>query len=72
MVFHAIDASKENKIIVIRCDDTDVLVLLLYYFAKGSLAPTVFMHAGHSGKVTSKERFIPVHELVACMGKTVC
>ena len=31
LILHAIDLAKTHQRIIIRCDDTDVLVLLLYY-----------------------------------------
>ena len=30
------------------------------------------MHAGHSGKFVSKERFIPVHHISTKLGKAAC
>jgi hypothetical protein len=71
LVLHAIALSRDHQRIIIRCDDTDVLVLLLYYSSMGSLANEVYMHAGHSGKFVTKERFIPVHQISTKLG-SVC
>ena len=57
-----------HKRVIVRCDDTDVLVLLIHYYDKGMLADEVFMYAGHSGK----ERYIPVHDIATRLGSTVC
>jgi len=57
--------------VIIRCDDTDVLVLLLHYYSKGHLNGEVYMHAGHSGKMTMNERYIPVHQLAHKIGQKV-
>ena len=47
MVLHAINLSSTFEWIVVRSDDTDVLVLLLYYSSKGKLDSSVYMHARH-------------------------
>ena len=72
MVLHAINLSSRFSRIIIRTDDTDVLVLLLHYTNKGLLAKETFMHAGHSGKIVTKERFIPVHNIRDQLGDTFC
>jgi len=72
LVLHAIMLSRDHPRIIIRCDDTDVLVLLVYYWSRGALADEVYMHAGHSGKFVSKERFIPVHHISTKLGKAAC
>ena len=68
MILHACSLSQGNGRLIIRCDDTDVLVLVMYYQGRGQLTDQVFMYAGHSGK----ERYIPVHEIVDQLGPTVC
>ena len=68
MILHACSLSEDHNMIIIRCDDTDVLVLLVYYFSRGQLAEHVYMYAGHSGK----ERYIPVHLIANELGPTVC
>ena len=68
MILPACSLSQGNGRPIIRCDDTDVLVLLVYYQSRGQLTDQVFMYAGHSGK----ERYIPVHEIVDQLGPTVC
>ncbi len=45
MVLHAI----------MQCDDIDVLVILLYYDSKGFLTADIYMHAGHSRKIVTRE-----------------
>lgn len=68
MVFHAIRLSSNYDRIIIRSDDTDVLIILLYFCSVGKLAAQVFMHAGHSGQTTNRERYIPVTQLVETLG----
>jgi len=41
LVLHAIKLSRDHQRIIIRCDDTDVLVLLVYYWGKDALAQEV-------------------------------
>ena len=55
VILHAVDFRDAASRIIIRTDDTDILVLLLFYSAKGSLAPEVYMHAGHAGKIITCE-----------------
>ena len=68
MILHASSLSRDHERIIIQCDDTDVLVLLVYYFSRGHLTDHVYMYAGHSGK----ERYIPVHRIANELGQTVC
>ena len=55
VILHAFDFRDAASRIIIRADDTDILVLLLFYSAKGSLAPEVYMHAGHASKIITRE-----------------
>ena len=49
MILHAVKLTATGSYarITIRSDDTDVLMLLLYYKSLGKLGPDVYMHAGH-------------------------
>lgn len=49
MLLHATCMSSFPRTII-RSDDTDVLVILLYYQSTGKLSKDVYMHSGHSGK----------------------
>ena len=68
MILYASILSRDHERIIIQCDDTDVLVLLVYYFSRGHLTDHVYMYAGHSGK----ERYIPVNRIANELGQTVC
>ena len=68
MLLHAVSLSSVNQRIIVRCDDTDVLVLLIHYFSRGLLPKEVFMFAGHSGK----ERYISIHDIATELGTSVC
>ena len=72
VILHAVDFRDAASRIIIRADDTDILVLLLFYSAKSSLAPEVYMHAGHAGKIITRERFIPVHTIAEKLGERFC
>ena len=66
MIFDALaDASDHNKIII-RSDDTDVLVLALYYYGKElfPLDTEMFIHSGHR----PRERYIPVSVITKKLG----
>ena len=72
MILHATDLCRESSRLIVRADDTDVLIILLFYHAKGSLVPEVYMHAGHAGKIVTCERYIPVHSIAAKLGELFC
>ena len=60
MLFHATKMSHQHQKIIINSDDTDVLVLMIYYFNVGMLTPKVYKH---TGRHTNRERFISVHDV---------
>ena len=68
MILHASSLSRDHEKIIIQCDDTDILVLLVYYFSRGHLSGHVYMYAGHFGK----NRYIPVHRIPNELGQTMC
>ena len=72
VILPAVDFRDAASRIIIRADDTDILVLLLFYSAKGSLAPEVYMHTGHASKIITRERFIPVHTIAEKLGERFC
>jgi len=52
ILLHAIHLARAHSRIIVRCDDTDVLVLLIYYCAKGMLENCkVYMNAGHCWEI---------------------
>ena len=59
MILHACSLSKNRDRIVIRTDNNDVLVLLVYCCSRGELADHVYTYAGHS----RKECYIPVNQI---------
>ena len=72
ILLHAIDLATTHSRVVVRCYDTDVLVLLIYYCAKGMFANCkVYMNAGHCRKTTNRQRFIPVNEITSKIGQDV-
>lgn len=69
LLLHAIDLTKSHRRIVVRCDDTDVLVLLTYCCSKVMFCNCeVYMHAGHCNKVTNRQRFIPINNITSKIG----
>ena len=70
-VLTVIDLATTHTRLIVRCDDTDVLVLLLYYYDRGLLADEVFMHAGQAGKIVTRERYIPIHTIAGELGNRV-
>ena len=56
ILLHTIDIATTHSRIIVRFDDTDVLVLLIYYCGKGVFANCkVYMNAGHCSKKKSPE-----------------
>ena len=70
-VLHVIDLATTHTRVIVRCDDTDVLVILLYYYNRRLLADEVYMHAGHAGKIVTRERYIPIHTIAGKLGNRV-
>ena len=72
ILLHTIDLATTHSRIIVRCDDTDVSVLLIYYCGKGMFANCkVYMNAGHCSKTTNRQRFIPVNEITSTIGQDV-
>ena len=72
ILLHTIDLATTHSMIIVRCDDTDVLVLLIYHSDKGVFANCkVYMNAGHCSKTTNRQRFIPVNEITSEIGQDV-
>ena len=59
LVIHVIDLATTHTRVSVRCDDTDVLVLLFYYYDRRLLADAVYMHAGHAWKLSLESNTIP-------------
>lgn len=71
IILHTIDyANLGYDQVIVRCDDTDVLILLLYYSQTSHINKNmkIFMHTGHR----DKERFVPVHLISQKLGSIVC
>ena len=65
LVLHAIHLAQSHSRLIVKCDDTDVLVLLVYYSSKGMFGSSaVFMHSGHG----LKEKFVPVCSIAQKLG----
>ena len=47
-------------------------VILVYYYSLGLMGKEVYMHAGHVGTNTNRQRYIPVHIISDKLGKNVC
>ncbi|KAL7380780.1 hypothetical protein ABVT39_023998 [Epinephelus coioides] len=66
MVLHAIHLAESYSCVIVRCDDTDVEVLLIYYASKGMFGSSiVYMHAGHG----MRERYVPINTISEKLGK---
>ena len=56
--------------VVIRCSDTDVLVILLYHLGTGNIKANVWMDAGVDGNNT--RRYVDVTGLSKELGPDLC
>ena len=78
MLLHAIKASEKLQSVstsaqlIVHSPDTDVLVLLIYYFNKMSTFNECWMETGTITKTLNLHRFIPVHNIVASLGPQLC
>ena len=67
ILLHTIDLDTTHSRIVVRCDDTYVSVLLIYYCGKGMFANCkVYMNAGHCSKTTNRQRLPASHVINGC------
>ena len=72
LLLHAIHLAKSHKRIILRCDNTDVLVLLIYFCSRGMFnSCEVYMHAGDCNNTINQQRFIPVSSITSSIGKEV-
>ena len=66
LILHCMDLSDRCSRIIVKCHDTDELVLLLYYVSEGFMgASEVYMHAGHTSKHVNRQRYIPINKICA-------
>ena len=72
LLLHATYSAKDYSRVIVRCDDTDVLILLLYYYSRGELSEEVYMHAGHSAETVSNIRYVPIHTIAGKLQCNVC
>ena len=72
MLLHAVHLSSSHQHIIIRCDDTDVLVRLLYYESTELLDSSVTMYAGHITQFRDRRGYIPICKIVTKIGKDLC
>ena len=69
LVLHATHLAQSHSRLIVKCDDTDVLVLLVYYSSKGMFGSSVvYMHSGHG----PKERFVTVCSIAQKLGAALC
>ena len=72
MILHATDLCRESSRLIVHADDTDVLIVLLFYHAKGSLVPEGYMHVGHAGKNNTKGIYRYTVSLQSLMNYFAC
>jgi hypothetical protein len=72
MILHDVDLSKTHSRLAVGCDDTDVLVLLIYYVSQRLIGQDIYMEAGHQTKTAYRHRFIPVHLIANKLRQSFC
>lgn len=66
---HAVQLAQSHSCLIVKSDDTDVLVLLIHYTSRGMFGSSeVYMHSGHG----LRERFIPVFSISEKLGPDFC
>ncbi|KAG1699856.1 putative trafficking protein particle complex subunit 2 [Nymphon striatum] len=55
IILHAISLSRDHSRVIVRCDDTDVLVLLIYYSSRDQLAEKVYMYTDFASESEKSE-----------------
>lgn len=73
LIFH-ISQQTNFHTIVVKADDTDILILLLYFNFNDSSFETkeIYMEKGHNTSATNQKRFVPVHAIGKALGKFLC
>jgi hypothetical protein len=80
MILHAIFADQQFKeqkvkgriVIIIKCSDTDVLVLCVHFFPKLESTEQMWFLTGTITNAKDNRRYIPVHELSRSLSPTAC
>lgn len=74
MILHAVNANSRisSGRLIVQTPDTDVLVLLVYYFEKMDAFKECWMETGSSTKTLDLRRYIPVHEIAVALGSALC
>ena len=72
ILLHAIDLATTHSRIIVGCNDTDVLVLLIILMWQWYVRQLQeYMNAGHCSETTNRQRFIPVNEITSKTGQDV-
>ena len=65
-ILHIVDLATTHSRNLVRCDDTDIRVFLIYYNGKYMFGNCkVYTNAGHCSKTNYRQRFIPVNEIAS-------
>ncbi|CAG9761390.1 unnamed protein product [Ceutorhynchus assimilis] len=72
LIFHLVHSSTGSPIVV-KSDDTDVLVLLIYFYwnDKKLNASEIYIEKGHNTTSTNKKRFVPIHLIAQTLQKPI-
>ncbi|CAG9760708.1 unnamed protein product [Ceutorhynchus assimilis] len=72
LIFHLVHSSTGSPIVV-KSDDTDVLVLLIYFYwnDKKLNASEIYIEKGHNTTSTNKKRFVPIHLIAQNLQKPI-
>ncbi|CAH1174169.1 unnamed protein product [Phaedon cochleariae] len=67
-------STQRNSKIIIKSDDTDVFVLLLYYYWNDDnvRSNTIYMEKGHGTAYTNRRRFVAIHDVARTLKKRTC
>ena len=68
MIFHLLTLQLSHERIIVSCQDTDVLILLIYYCALQNISSSLYMFTGKS----ATQRYIHINKICNNVGIDIC
>lgn len=73
MILHTIDYSNAGyRRVIVKCDDTDVLVLLLYYYMTPHINNNMEIYCICILVIKTRKDNVPIHTIVQKLGQQRC
>lgn len=68
MIFHLLTLQLSHEQIIVFCQDTDVLILLIYYCALQNISSSLYMFTG----ISATQRYIHINKICNNLGIGIC